>query len=137
MSSKIITPVGFIRSDFNEKFGIPRQSGRINNLAEIVFNPPYNDEVTDEATVYLNDPVLEIKKKADKETVKVGDTIKYTVTVKQTVSDMEATAVVITDKIEEGIEINLDSVKVNGEIKEDKKIFLNDDGKIYDVEVYM
>ena len=44
MSSKIITPVGFIRSDFNEKFGIPRQSGRINNLAEIVFNPPYNDK---------------------------------------------------------------------------------------------
>lgn len=42
MSSKIITPVGFIRSDFNEKFGIPRQSGRINNLSEVIFYPPFN-----------------------------------------------------------------------------------------------
>lgn len=36
-----------------------------------------------------------------------------------------------------GKNTGVQTVKVNGEIKEDKKILLNDDGKIYDVEVYM
>lgn len=42
MSSKMITPIGFIETDFKEKFGIPRQSGRINNLSKVFFYPPYN-----------------------------------------------------------------------------------------------
>ena len=38
----IISPVAYIRSDFKEKFGIPRQSGRAPSLtAEIVFLPEY------------------------------------------------------------------------------------------------
>ena len=37
-----IRPVAHIRSDFKEKFGIPRQSGRAPSLhAEIVFTPDY------------------------------------------------------------------------------------------------
>ena len=37
-----IQPVAYIRTDFKEKFGIPRQSGRAPSLtAEIVFLPPY------------------------------------------------------------------------------------------------
>ncbi len=37
-----IQPIGYIRSDFSEKFGIPRQSGRAPSLrAEVVFLPPY------------------------------------------------------------------------------------------------
>lgn len=36
------TPIAYIRSDFKEKFGIPRQSGRAPSLeAEIVFYPAY------------------------------------------------------------------------------------------------
>ena len=42
MSSKIITPIGFIENEFKEKFGIPRQSGRINNLSKVYFYPPFN-----------------------------------------------------------------------------------------------
>ena len=41
MSSKFIQPIGFIVSDFKEKFGIPRQSGRINNLSQVRFYPPF------------------------------------------------------------------------------------------------
>lgn len=38
----LIQPIAFIHSDFKEKFGIPRQSGRAPSLtAEIVFTPEY------------------------------------------------------------------------------------------------
>lgn len=38
----IITPIGYIRSDFEEKFGIPRQSGRAPSLtARVVLYPKY------------------------------------------------------------------------------------------------
>ncbi len=37
-----IAPIAYIRTDFKEKFGIPRQSGRAPSLtAEVVFLPPY------------------------------------------------------------------------------------------------
>ncbi|MDY6367489.1 MAG: tRNA (N6-threonylcarbamoyladenosine(37)-N6)-methyltransferase TrmO [Clostridia bacterium] len=44
MSSKNIKPIAIIKSDFKEKFGIPRQSGRINNISNVEFLPPYNDK---------------------------------------------------------------------------------------------
>lgn len=37
-----MVPVAYIRSDFKEKFGIPRQSGLVETRAEVVFVPPYN-----------------------------------------------------------------------------------------------
>lgn len=40
---KTVQAIGEIHSDFKEKFGIPRQSGRASSLlSEIVFYPPYN-----------------------------------------------------------------------------------------------
>ena len=37
-----ITPIAYIKSDFKEKFGIPRQSGLVAELqAEVIFEPPY------------------------------------------------------------------------------------------------
>ncbi len=39
-----IKPIARIRTDFKEKFGIPRQSGRVNSLtAKIVFEPEYRN----------------------------------------------------------------------------------------------
>lgn len=44
MDSLTIFPVAYIRTDFKEKFGIPRQSGRASALrAEIVFLPKYRN----------------------------------------------------------------------------------------------
>lgn len=41
---RVIEPIAHIRSDFPDKFGIPRQSGLIDALkAEIVFEPKYRD----------------------------------------------------------------------------------------------
>lgn len=40
-----VKPIAYIRSDFKEKFGIPRQSGRAPSLrADIIFVPPYSCE---------------------------------------------------------------------------------------------
>lgn len=45
MDTYVFTPIAHIRSDFKEKFGIPRQSGRAPSLeAEIVFCPEYRKE---------------------------------------------------------------------------------------------
>ena len=36
-----LKPIAYVRSDFKEKFGVPRQSGRVPLSAEIVFCEPY------------------------------------------------------------------------------------------------
>ena len=44
MSEHVIKPIAFIQSDFKEKFGIPRQSGRAPSLiSKIIFEPEYRD----------------------------------------------------------------------------------------------
>jgi len=41
---QIISPIGYIQTDFKEKFGIPRQSMLVEGLfGRITFQPPYND----------------------------------------------------------------------------------------------
>ena len=43
MDEILIKPIGVIRSDFKDKFGIPRQSGRAPSLlSRVEFYPPYN-----------------------------------------------------------------------------------------------
>ncbi len=43
MEEFLIKPIGVVRSDFKDKFGVPRQSGRAPSLkAKIEFFPPYN-----------------------------------------------------------------------------------------------
>ena len=38
-----ISPIAYIKTDFPEKFGVPRQSGRVDSLiGEIVFSPEYS-----------------------------------------------------------------------------------------------
>ena len=37
----IVNPIAHIKTDFKEKFGIPRQSGRIDAEGEIHFLPAY------------------------------------------------------------------------------------------------
>ena len=44
MEQLIVKPIAYIKSDFKEKFGIPRQSGRAALRAEIVFLPEYGKE---------------------------------------------------------------------------------------------
>ena len=41
--NKTISPIAYIKTDFSEKFGIPRQSGRVNDLiGEVVFLREYS-----------------------------------------------------------------------------------------------
>lgn len=40
-----VKPIGYIKSDFSEKFGIPRQSGRAPSLkAKVIFYPEYRSD---------------------------------------------------------------------------------------------
>ncbi len=44
MIEQKITPIAFVKSDFKEKFGIPRQSGRApSNISEIIFKKEFSD----------------------------------------------------------------------------------------------
>lgn len=44
MTKREIQPIAYIRTDFKEKFGIPRQSGQVPELfAKIVFEPEYRN----------------------------------------------------------------------------------------------
>lgn len=38
-----IEPIAYIETDFKEKFGIPRQSGRVESYGRIIFLPEYRD----------------------------------------------------------------------------------------------
>ena len=38
-----IIPIAYIKTDFKEKFGIPRQSGMVNSLAKIVFEKEFRN----------------------------------------------------------------------------------------------
>lgn len=45
MDNFTIKPIGYVQTDFDEKFGIPRQSGRAPSLtARVIFNPEYRTE---------------------------------------------------------------------------------------------
>ena len=65
------------------------------------FDPATEELITveDDEIVGVTNPNLEIKKTADKEIYNVGDTIKYTVEVEETVNMSRANDVVINDKI--------------------------------------
>ncbi len=42
MSERKIKPIGYVKNDFKEKFGIPRQSGRAPSaISRIIFHPEY------------------------------------------------------------------------------------------------
>lgn len=45
MEDFLVKPIGYVKNDFKEKFGIPRQSGRAPSvLSRIVFNPEYRND---------------------------------------------------------------------------------------------
>lgn len=71
--------------------------------------------------VFLNTPKLQIIKKANKKKVKVGDKVKYTITVSQIVPDMRATDVVIKDKLPKELALEADTIKISDKKAKIKK----------------
>jgi hypothetical protein len=69
MKKQTITPVAFIRNDFKEKFGIPRQSGRAPSLiSRIVF-----EWIANRNTKVLVFVFFPIKRKNYKQCVIMGE----------------------------------------------------------------
>lgn len=65
----------------------------------------------DVKVVYELIPALTIEKTAAKEVYNAGDTVTYTITVRQTVDGAEARNVTITDAIPEALKLNKDSIE--------------------------
>ncbi len=45
MEKQTITPIAIIKTDYKEKFGIPRQSGRVPAIGKIIFNKEYRNKL--------------------------------------------------------------------------------------------
>ena len=90
------------------------QTGQYKNTAVASSDKTQEDEDDNKVTVEGDTPKLAIEKVSDKQTYKVGETGKYTLTVKQTKEGLAAENVVVKDTFEqtEGIVINKDSIKV-------------------------
>ncbi len=90
------------------------QTGQYKNTAVASSDNTPEDEDDNKVTVEGDTPKLAIEKVSDKQTYKVGETGKYTLTVKQTKEGLAAENVVVKDTFEqtEGIVINKDSIKV-------------------------
>lgn len=79
------------------------------------------DEVKDDEIVYLKTPVIKVEKESDKDSYQKGETAKYHLTVTQTredrtaVKDGKLTNAVVEDKdLPDGVDIDYDSIKVDG-----------------------
>ena len=68
-------------------------------------------EVQDTKTITIAKPILDIKKKSDKEVYSTGATAKYTLVVKQTVENAVAKNVVITDQLSTDL-TQADNIKI-------------------------
>lgn len=75
--------------------------------ASVTFNDIHADH--DVKVVYEKIPAIEIEKTADKDVFNAGDTVTYTITVRQTVDGAEARNVTVKDVLPEGLTLNKDS----------------------------
>ena len=67
MDKFVIEPIAHIRTEFKEKFGIPRQSGLVGTKAVIIFEKEKNNTIpkTKKGKTYKAQPVLKTSKKEE------------------------------------------------------------------------
>lgn len=121
-----ITDDAALESDLENIFSAPSTP---NTNGDVIKDDPLipSGGGEDNEDVKLKAPALEITKKSDKQTYKVGETGKYTLVVKQTKENLTAKNVVITDEFvqTEGMAYDADSIAVKlnkGDITKDCKI---------------
>ena len=121
-----ITEEAALESDLENVFSAPSTP---NTNGDVIKDDPLipSGGGEDNEDVKLKAPALEITKKSDKQTYKVGETGKYTLVVKQTKENLTAKNVVITDEFvqTEGMAYDADSIAVKlnkGDITKDCKI---------------
>lgn len=89
-----------------------------------------DDEVSDSVTNEVLRPQLSIDKSANKEAYNYKDTIYYKVSINQDVEGAVATDVVLTDTLNDGLSLDMDSFDIVGVHKDDYVIEKTDDGFI-------
>ena len=92
--------------------------GENKDISEYPASYPFNDIKADHKVkaVFEKIPMLEVTKEADKEIYNAGDTVKYTVTVRQTVDGAEARDISIKDVLPNGVTFNKGSIEGDVEV---------------------
>lgn len=85
------------------------------------------DVIKTEVESKIAKPVLSLIKEVDKEKINVGDTLSYTLTLKQIDKDAIANDVILKDLIPEGLSLNKDSIIVSGIESDEYKLTVNKD----------
>lgn len=85
------------------------------------------DVIKTEVESKIVKPTLSLVKEVDKEKINVGDTLSYTLTLKQTDKDAVANDVILKDLIPEGLSLNKDSIIVSGIESDEYKLTVNKD----------
>lgn len=114
--------------EYDAQINDPLLSGKqIRNYADVTCSNN-SEAVTSEVESEVLKPQLEISKMTDKDIYNVNDVINYEIQVNQTVKDAHANDVIITDILDQKVNIDIDDISIEGTDKENYTVEKIDNG---------
>ena len=118
--------------DLNEDGNIPDDLWNEDFKETNTTKHPLSNWATDIKTVKVGTPDSYIEKRADSAVYDVGETIHYTIVAEQTTKDGKLTNAVVEDKdLPDGVDIDYNSVKVDGNTVQEQDTVTSDTNSIY------
>lgn len=118
--------------DLNEDGNIPDDLWNEDFKETNTTKHPLSNWATDIKTVKVGTPDSYIEKRADSAVYDVGETIHYTIVAEQTTKDGKLTNAVVEDKdLPDGVDIDYDSIKVDGNTVPEQDTMTSDTNSIY------
>ena len=118
--------------DLNEDGNIPDDLWNEDFKETNTTKHPLSNWATDIKTVKVGTPDSYIEKRADSAVDDVGETIHYTIVAEQTTKDGKLTNAVVEDKdLPDGVDIDYDSIKVDGNTVPEQDTMTSDTNSIY------
>ena len=118
--------------DLNEDGNIPDDLWNEDFKETNTTKHPLSNWATDIKTIKVGTPDSYIEKRADSAVYDVGETIHYTIVAEQTTKDGKLTNAVVEDKdLPDGVDIDYDSIKVDGNAVPEQDTMTSDTNSIY------
>ena len=118
--------------DLNEDGNIPDDLWNEDFKETNTTKHPLSNWATDIKTVKVGTPDSYIEKRADSAVYDVGETLHYTIVAEQTTKDGKLTNAVVEDKdLPDGVDIDYDSIKVDGNTVPEQDTMTSDTNSIY------
>lgn len=118
--------------DLNEDGNIPDDLWNEDFKETNTTKHPLSNWATDIKTVKVGTPDSYIEKRADSAVYDIGETIHYTIVAEQTTKDGKLTNAVVEDKdLPDGVDIDYDSIKVDGNTVPEQDTMTSDTNSIY------